>query len=513
MQKQFADDGKSRLASRVKVPKLVGKTKQGCIAVFGMVPQCGITWTGEAVQMITIALMRNNWRTAGAVLLCLILAAFAMVIGLAPGTPPAKASLPNDTTHLGVATCAGSTCHGRSQPDGKVVRQDEILRWQEASSPTGSHSRAFAVLSSERSATIARRMGIGPAPQAAMCLGCHADNTAARGPRFQQSDGIGCEACHGGSANWIDVHKTGNHQASLAAGLVRLENPAVKAAVCLDCHFGSADGGQFVSHQIMAAGHPRVSFELDLFTSLQQHHDEDADYVKRKGRTSGVRVWAVGQAAAVERQLSLFANPGLGAEGAFPEFYFFDCHSCHRQIQDDQKFTATTMDNPGRPIPTGMPPFNDENMIMLSAAARTVAPGLAARFDADSRAFHAAIARDRGSAVAAANRLRATAGALSAAFASSEISRAQTFAIVDMIASEAISARFTDYTGSSQAVMAADTLLNSLVNSGQVSGVVAASLRVDINRAYAAVRDPNDYRVTEFRRALGSAVRTIRTLR
>ncbi len=443
----------------------------------------------------------------------MLLAATALFIGLSPDTPAATAALPNDATHLGVASCAGSTCHGRSQPDGKIVRQDEILRWQEASSPTGAHSRAYAILQNERSGIIARRLGLGSATTAPMCLGCHADNVASRGARFQISDGVGCEACHGGAANWIDVHKTGNHAGSLAAGMVKLENPAVKAAVCLDCHFGSADGGQFVSHRIMAAGHPRVSFELDLFTTLQQHHDEDADYAKRKGGTSGVRTWAVGQAAAVERQLSLFANPGLGSEGAFPEFYFFDCHSCHRRILDDQKFTPTTMDNPGRPIPVGMPPFNDENMIMLSAAARIVAPGQAARFDADSKAFHAAMARDRGSAVAAGNKLRASANALSSAFASSDISRAQTFAIIDMIASEAISARYTDYEGSTQAVMAADTLLNSLVNSGQVSGTIAASLRSNINQAYAAVRDPNDYRPGEFRRALGSAVRTIRTLR
>ena len=84
-------------------------------------------------------------------------------------------------------------------------------------------------------------------------------------------------------------------------------------------------------------------------------------------------------------------NPKLGSEGAFPEFYFFDCHSCHRRIYDDQKFQASTLDNPARPIPVGMPPFNDENMIMLSAAARISAPGLATRFDADSRAFHAAM--------------------------------------------------------------------------------------------------------------------------
>ena len=465
------------------------------------------------MQRYSVAQRLTDWRAAAALGLCILLAGVAIAVGLMQSNTPARAALPNDTTHLGVASCAGSTCHGRSQPDGKIVRQDEIMRWQEPSSPGGAHSRAYAILGQERSQIIARRLGIGPATSAPMCLGCHAEPAATRGPKFQISDGVGCEACHGGSANWIDVHKAGNRKASLAAGLVPLDNPSVRASVCLDCHFGSSDGGQFVTHRIMAAGHPRIAFELDLFSTLQTHHNEDVDYVQRKGRTNGVRVWAVGQAMALERALSLYSNPGLGTEGAFPEFYFFDCHSCHRRIYDDQKFTPTTLDNPGRPIPVGMPPFNDENMIMLSAAARIAAPSLAARFDADSRSFHAAIARDRGSAVAAASKLKASAAALGTAFASTSFDRAQTFAIIDMVTSEAISARYTDYEGCVQAVMATDTLLNALVNSGQVPAGSAVSIRAEINRAYSAVRDPNAFRPMEFRRALGSAVRTIRTLR
>ena len=57
--------------------------------------------------------------------------------------------------------------------------------------------------------------------------------------------------------------------------MVPLENPRARAAQCLDCHFGSAGPGQFVNHRIMAAGHPRIAFEVDLFSTLTQHHDED----------------------------------------------------------------------------------------------------------------------------------------------------------------------------------------------------------------------------------------------
>ena len=81
---------------------------------------------------------------------------------------------------------------------------------------------------------------------------------------------------------------------------------------------------------------------------------------------------------ALERALTLYGEPGRN-KGVFPELYFFDCHSCHRQISDDPKARPQWQANPGRPIPSGTPPFNDKNMIMLSAAAKVVAPGLAGR--------------------------------------------------------------------------------------------------------------------------------------
>src|SRR6202008_4972849 len=96
---------------------------------------------------------------------------------------------------------------------------------------------------------------------------------------------------------------------------------------------------------------------------------------------------------------------------------------------DGEDAVKSGVRNPARPIPKGMPAFNDENMIMLSAAARVAAPGIARRFDADSRAFHAALAQNRGAAVAAAGKLRSSANALADAFSGVGFGRAQTFQI------------------------------------------------------------------------------------
>ncbi|TAL38551.1 MAG: hypothetical protein EPN98_00060 [Phenylobacterium sp.] len=443
-----------------------------------------------------------------------VVAAFALSAGRTATAAPENPSMA--AVHEGVASCAGSSCHSRQVDSGVNVRQNELISWQDPSSLTGAHSRAYKVLYEGRGQAIIRKMGLGEDGVARQCLGCHADPAPAnlRGAKFQLNDGVGCEACHGGSRNWLASHRAvgGTHADNVSRGMRALENPKVRAGVCLDCHFGGSRQGQFVTHEIMAAGHPRVAFELDLFSSLQQHWDVDADYVKRKGHAGGVKTWAVGQAMALERALTLYGEPGR-TRGVFPELYFFDCHACHRQISDDPKARPQWQANPGRPIPSGTPPFNDENMIMLSAAAKVVAPGLAARLDADSRAFHAAIARDRAESVRAAAKLAGTARALSDAFAARSFSRAETLAIIDTILQGEIARRYTDYTGSAQAVMAADTLLNSLVSSGQADRGAVARIRPNLDRAYAQVRDPNAYRPEAFRASLTQVAQAARSLR
>jgi hypothetical protein len=429
---------------------------------------------------------------------------------------PAGAADPGSGRFEGVASCAGSTCHGRMEADGAVVRQDELMRWQEPSSQAGAHSRAFAILKDQRARQITATLGMGDPTSAPACLGCHATPTNGPiGARFLTSDGVGCEACHGPASGWISSHYAvgASHGDNVSRGLIPLENATTRAAVCLDCHLGSKRSGQFVTHRIMAAGHPRISFEIDLFSTLQQHHNEDADYAARKGRTDSVRLWAVGQAMAVNRALTLYADPALGTDGAFPEFYFLDCHSCHRRIFDQEDRVKTWEANPGRPIPAGMPPFNDENMILLSAAARVTNPALAVRFDKDARAFHQAMAGSRAASAAAAARLAATASSLASAMSARSGDSDIAFAIVDSIAGPASAPRFTDYQGSVQAVMAIDSLLSALVKQGRVTIGAAAGIRGDINRAYTAVREPNGYRPPEFRGALASAVRSIRSLR
>lgn len=466
-----------------------------------------MAWTGKAAGRVG---WRRGWPLLGALVLAIgaLVTAFGQV---------GRAEAQGSYSYTGVASCAGSTCHGRSEGNGAVVRQDEIATWQSPFNVSGAHSRAYALLSGRRGQQIAQSLGWQDATSRSECLGCHATYVPAsdRGPRFHTTDGVGCESCHGAASGWLASHYEvgGTHAANVSRGMTPLEQPQVRARVCLDCHYGSENEGQFVTHAMMAAGHPRITFELDLFSSFQQHHDIDADYVQRKGATDNVQLWAVGQAEAVARATGLFTQARLATEGLFPQLTFFDCHSCHRAITDGPERRLTFEVNPGRPLTFGQPPFNDENVIMLDAVASALAPARAEGFRAASREFHAAMNRGREPAVAAATNLRAEAQRLSDALATRSYGGNDAFEVIAIIGGRATSSRFTDYAGSAQAVMAVDTLLNALVSQQRITLGAAASIRADLNRAYAAVRSPESYNPQDFRAALGSAVSAIGRLR
>ena len=142
---------------------------------------------------------------------------------------------------------------------------------------------------------IARKLGMTEAPQSAgQCLDCHAHNVPAarRGPKFVLADGVACETCHGPAQRWITSHVEPNatHAQNLANGMYATADDVQRARLCLSCHFGIAD--KFVDHRLIAAGHPRLSFELDTFSQIEPAHFRiDADWMERKGRWESTRSW------------------------------------------------------------------------------------------------------------------------------------------------------------------------------------------------------------------------------
>ena len=435
-----------------------------------------------------------------------IAAAAAMLGGLAAGPAAAqdgKTPFHAADTHLGVTSCAGSTCHGAVEPfKGSNVLQNEYVTWQRQDK----HARAYAVLLNDRSKRIARNLGLENAHTAKICLDCHADNVPenVRGRQFQLSDGVGCESCHGGARRWLGIHVAGStHAENLAAGMYPTEDPAARARLCLSCHFGEASATKFVTHKIMGAGHPRMSFELDTFTTIQPaHFVVDEDYRKRKPTPNGVQVWAVGQALAMAALLESVLDANRNRQGMFPELVQFDCHACHHQMS--QEVDLRWRPRPGVGLPPGYPRFNDANLVMLRVIASRIDPGMAQRLTQKGIEFHKASAEGMDRFQARARELLALVQEFGRKAAQHGFAKDDMQAILRGLISEAGVGETFDYAAAEQATMALGAVISAMRASGAIDEAQLEKFNAALERCYAATADDELYRPADFAAAIGS---------
>jgi hypothetical protein len=302
---------------------------------------------------------------------CLAAILWMVALGWSASIAAAGVGPASDYKHMGVASCASSVCHGKSSPQkDKHVALNEYTVW----SQDDRHSQAYNRLKSPLSMQIATKLGIANPAGAKLCLDCHADSTPEGkvGPtKFKISDGVGCEACHGGAEKWIETHAqpTATHKENLARGMYPTEQPLQRAALCLSCHLGTRD--KFATHAIMGAGHPRLSFELETFTANQPaHYVVDADYITRKGKIDGMNLWVTGQIENAERYLTLLQSNLLMPSGMIPELAFYDCFGCHHPT-DNIRWSSTRA-GPG--INPGTLRLQKQNLLMIQAVAESVGP-------------------------------------------------------------------------------------------------------------------------------------------
>lgn len=409
--------------------------------------------------------------------------------------------------HLGVATCASSTCHGSlSEWVGSNVLQNEFVTWQE-SDP---HARSFKTLLNKDSKRIARNLGLANAHEADMCLDCHADNvaTTSRGPEFQISDGVGCEACHGGAANWISVHVSGNtsHAKNIDAGLFPTDQPVPRARLCLSCHLGTEN--QFITHRIMGAGHPRLAFELDTYTSTQpSHYNIDSDYQDRKGKISSINVWAVGQAVAVNALLENLLDANLNKDGIFPELVFFDCHSCHHPMSDVRWIPRK--DQNSKP---GIPRLYDSNMVMLRVLTSVSNPMDSALIEDTVLELHSASSLNHDSFVRAADQLLGLTSALPEKLSNYRFTPADIRKVLFAVLNASSDEVYADYSTAEQAGMALSAIFQTMLDDGLISQANYANLNDLLDSSYKNLKDDEKYSPRKFASALRLIKRSVQRL-
>src|SRR5205085_7422049 len=136
------------------------------------------------------------------------------------------------------------------------------------------HFKAFSTLGSERSKQISRLLQRASLPDRdPQCLGCHALSP----PREMKArdftpEGVSCENCHDASSGWFEKHfqRRTTTAESIKYGMYSIRDAARRSAKCLSCHLGTASNE--VDNQMIAAGHPDLLFEVDLFSAKQPRH-------------------------------------------------------------------------------------------------------------------------------------------------------------------------------------------------------------------------------------------------
>jgi hypothetical protein len=230
----------------------------------------------------------------GAVVAIVILAA---VIG---GKAPTSAPLVPDLVHAqgnykytGAASCGSSSCHGSNKPKAEFPKMNENIIWTQKDK----HAKAYATLTNEKlksgvsPAKIAQNLKIAKAETSSKCLVCHAVDVKPeqRGPKFDISEGVHCDGCHGPAEKWLEPHaeKGWTHEKSVAVGMYDTKSMLLRGEKCVSCHLA-------IDHDMVAAGHPDLlAFELDTFSAQMPPHWRD------KGPFTPTKAWATGQVIAL----------------------------------------------------------------------------------------------------------------------------------------------------------------------------------------------------------------------
>ncbi|MBN9118125.1 MAG: hypothetical protein J0I06_03000 [Planctomycetes bacterium] len=287
----------------------------------------------------------------------------------APGaeSPLYGTELPADG-YVSSTSCAAAACHGRGHAGGM---RSEYLAWSpdlRPGKPNDPHARAYQVLFNSVSKRIASLMELPkPAHETSLCLKCHA--VEAVQPAEALSEGVGCCGCHGPAKKWLTVHyqpawKALSHREKWEQyGFLPVQNLTTRAVNCAGCHVG--DATREVNHELIAAGHPRLTFEfagLHVTPGYRKHWEEPLAPAEFESRA-----WVIGQATSLRNATKLLGERAKRAESDseadWPEFAGYSCVSCHRAIRKDTP----------RPVPRAQQTRGKSGWEMLSVAAVDVA--------------------------------------------------------------------------------------------------------------------------------------------
>ena len=430
---------------------------------------------------------------------------------------PALLSAQNEPIkYIGPGSCAATSCHGSVKPvaDSRIL-QNEYSTWI----IKDKHSRAYQALTGDVGERMARILKLGAkAEEAPKCLACHALNPAPeqRGRAFEISEGVSCENCHGPASGWLGPHTTRSwpHEKSVALGMHDTRDVLHRTEKCLECHLGTKN--KFVDHEMIAAGHPDLFFELDSFSAVMPRHwkvpresepgkpVEDAAWV-------GVREWSAGQAvqlrAAMERLTWRAKNERFDKKDVWPEYSELSCFACHHALGSAKDSWRQEHGYAGRR--PGDPAWNGSRYVVFRLLAKQIDSGSAQELDRQLAAVSGEMSKlnpVRNTVAAAASAGAPLAQRIAERLATMQYDRAVALRMLQHISEDAENISLADERAAEQAAMALDSLY--IAYSRDAKPANAAEVRAAINALFQQLENPSAYNADQF----ASSLRRIRTL-
>lgn len=422
----------------------------------------------------------------------------------------AMAGPEGSSKYIGPGSCAATSCHGSVKPvAGSRILQNEYSTWI----LQDKHSRAYQALTSDVGERMARILKLGSkAEESPKCLNCHALYTTPeqRGRNFEISEGVSCENCHGPASAWLGPHTTREwtHEKSVAAGMTDTRNVIHRTEKCLQCHLGTKE--KFVDHEMIAAGHPDLYFELDSFSAVMPRHwkepresapgqpAEDATWV-------GVRDWSTGQAVQLRAAMQRLSWRAKGERGdkkdVWPEYSELSCFACHHALGPAKDSWRQAHGYDGRR--PGDPAWNESRYVIFRLLAKQVDPSSAQELDRQLDAVSQEMSKlnpDRHAVVNSAETSIPLAQALAERLATLQYDRAGTLRLMQAITADADEISLADERAAEQATMALDSLYIAYSKDAKPGN--AAEIRAAINELFQQLENPSSYNADQFAAAM-----------
>jgi hypothetical protein len=283
---------------------------------------------------------------------------------------------------------------------------------------------------------------------------------------------------------------------------------------CLECHLGTKN--KFVDHEMIAAGHPDLYFELDSFSAVMPRHwkspresepgkpVEDAAWV-------GVREWSAGQAvqlrAAMERLTWRAKNERFDKKDLWPEYSELSCFACHHALGPAKDSWRQEHGYFGRR--PGDPAWNSSRYAVFRLLAKQIDSANAQELDRQLLVVSSEMSKlnpDRNEVATAASTAAPLAQRIATRLAAMQYDQAVTLRMLQRIPDDAENIALADERAAEQAAMAMDSLY--IAYSKDAKPANAAEVRAAINALFQQVENPSSYNADQF----ASALRRIRTL-